>query len=61
MAYENKLKLTLAEQEAKETGGDVKEIYLRMGGLYTEDPVVEAPKKSVMSRIKKAVKKAKKK
>ena len=30
--YTNKLKLTLAEDEARIKGGDVRDIYLRMGG-----------------------------
>jgi len=48
--FVNTYKLTLAQEESTKTGGDVKEIYLRMGGLVKtiEDaPIaVEASKKT---------------
>lgn len=52
--YTNKYKLDYAQVEAAKTGGDVKEIYLRMGGhiKVIEDKV---------SDVKPAAKKPKKK
>lgn len=48
MEYINRDKHFAAEQEAKETGGDVREIYIRKGGLIREKeekPVEKKPEK----------------
>lgn len=51
MEFSNRNKYFAAQEEAKTTGGDVREIYLRMGGLIIEKEAkaevkVEKPKKS---------------
>jgi len=55
--YVNKQKLELAEQEARLNGGDVEEIYVRMGGLVKVVEIGKPSKETFKETIKKIAKK----
>ncbi len=58
--FVNKQKLELAQVEAAKTGGDVKDIYLRMKGLIQTIDDSTHQKEGVVAKVKKVLKKKKK-